>query len=120
LRKWRKTGEYWLGEGGRVTATLKLTRVGYGIVELRRGRFEILVDDQTVGSLDKYRETAEFPVEAGQHSLRARKGRYSSRVLSFDVTDGQTVSFRCHGAMLWPRAVASFVVPGLAISLMRE
>lgn len=36
------------------------------------------------------------------------------------LVDGQTVSFRCHGAMVWPRWLASFVKPDLAISLNRE
>jgi hypothetical protein len=36
------------------------------------------------------------------------------------VADGQVASFRCHGAMVWPRWVASFVKPDLAISLVRE
>jgi hypothetical protein len=58
--------------------------------------------------------------QPGRHTLRIRKGRYSSREYSFDATDGETVSFRCHGAMVWPRYVASLVKPDLAISLKRE
>jgi hypothetical protein len=95
-----------------------LTREGAGI-ELRRGRFEISIDDKTVGSLE-YRETVETPLDPGQHILRIRAGRYSSRDRPFDVTDGEVVNFRCHGAMIWPRYVASIVKPNLAISLKRE
>jgi hypothetical protein len=102
-----------------VAATLRLKREGFGI-ELRRGQFEILVDDRAAGSLNKNGESVELPVEPGRHSLQLRHRRYSSRALSFDVTDGETVTFRCHGAMVWPRYVASLFVPGLAISLMRE
>lgn len=99
-------------------ATLRLTREGIG-VELRRGRFDISIDGRSIGSLD-YRDTVETPVEPGHHTLRIQAGRYSSRDHSFDATDGETVSFRCHGAMVWPRWAASFVKPDLAISLTRE
>jgi hypothetical protein len=36
------------------------------------------------------------------------------------VADDEVVNFRGHGAMLWPRYVASIVKPDLAISLRRE
>jgi hypothetical protein len=98
-----------------VPGTVKLTREGLGM-ELRRGSFEISIDDNSVGSID-YGQTIELPVAPGRHALRIRRGRYSSRALSFDAADGQTVSFRCHGAMVWPRWLASFVKPDLAISL---
>ena len=98
--------------------TLKLTRRGFGM-ELRRGQFEISVDGRDIGSLN-YGDTVEEQVEPGHHTLGIRAGRYSSREHSFDVADGQVASFRCHGAMVWPRWVASFVKPDLAISLMRE
>jgi hypothetical protein len=101
-----------------VSATLRLTREGIGI-ELRRGRFEILLDGRSAGSLD-YGDTVESPVEPGHHTLRIRAGRYSSRQRSFDAADGEVISFRCHGAMVWPRWAASFIKPDLAISLMRE
>ena len=99
-------------------ATLRLTRKGVGI-ELRRGRFEISVDGREVGSID-YGDTVEAQVEPGHHTLRLRAGRYSSRDHSFDAADGEVVSFRCHGAMVWPRWAVSSVKPDLAISLVRE
>ena len=99
-------------------ATLTLTREGTGI-ELRRGRFEISVDGKSVGSLERH-ETVEIPVEPGGHTLRIRAGRYSSKDQSFDVADGEVVNFRLHGAMIWPRYVASIVMPDLAIALKRE
>jgi hypothetical protein len=101
-----------------VPATLRLTRKGFGI-ELRRGRFEILVDGSNIGSLN-YGDTVEMQVEPGHHTLRIWAGRYSSRDGSFDAADGGEVSFRCHGANLWPIWAASFVKPDLAISLTRE
>jgi hypothetical protein len=101
-----------------VPATLRLTREGFAI-ELRRGRFEILVDGRSLGPLN-YGETVEEPVDPGHHVLRIQAGRYSSRDHSFDAVDGEVVSFRCHGAMLWPQWAASLVKPDLAISLARK
>jgi hypothetical protein len=101
-----------------VPGTVKLTRVGAGI-ELRRGLFEISIDGTSVGSIE-YGKTIELPVESGRRTLQVRHGRYSSRAMSFDAADGRTVGFRCHGAMVWPRWLASFAKPDLAISLRRE
>jgi len=101
-----------------MSATLRLTREGAGI-ELRRGRFDISIDGETVGS-QEYGEAFETPIEPGSHILRIRAGRYSSRDCPFEVADGDVLNFRCHGAMIWPRYVASIVKPDLAISLKRE
>ena len=101
-----------------MSATLRLTREGAGI-ELRRGRFETVVDGKSVGSIERH-ETVEIPVEPGHHPLRMWAGRYSSQDHTFDVADGDGVNFRCHGAMIWPRYVASIVKPNLAISLKQE
>jgi hypothetical protein len=101
-----------------LSATLRVTREGVGI-ELRRGQFEISVDGTSAGVIT-YGETVETPVEQGRHTLRLRAGRYSSRKGSFEVADGGIVSFRCHGAMVWPRFLASLVKPDLAISLKRQ
>jgi hypothetical protein len=101
-----------------MTATLKLTRQPGGI-ELRRGRFEISVDGANIGSIE-HNDTIETPIVPGQHTLRIRAGRYSSRPVSFDAADGDVVNFRCHGAEVWPRYVVSLVKPDLAISLKRE
>ncbi|HWF74624.1 MAG TPA: hypothetical protein VG186_14835 [Solirubrobacteraceae bacterium] len=105
-------------ESQQMSATLTLTRQGAGI-ELRRGLFEIELDGKRVGSI-KYHDTVELPVEPGHHTLRIRSGRYSSGEHSFDAADGEGVTFRTHGAMVWPRYVASIVKPDLAISLRRE
>ena len=102
-----------------MSATLRVTReVGFGI-ELRRGRFEISVDGKGLGSLENH-ETVEAPLQPGHHTLQIRHGRYSSHDRSFDAADGEVVSFRCHGANLWPIYVASIVWPNLAIALKRE
>jgi hypothetical protein len=101
-----------------VPARLRVTHVTSG-VELRRGEFEIAVDGKSVGSV-KHGERVETPLEPGRHTLRIRKGRYSSRDCSFDAADGEIVSFRCSGAIFWPRYVASLVKPDLGILLKRD
>ena len=107
-----------------MSATLKLTRdINYFIIgrpfELRRGRFEISVDGKDIGSLDNH-ETFETSLEPGSHTLRIRKGRYSSQERSFESIEGEAVDFRCHGAALWPTYVASIAKPDMAISLKHE
>lgn len=96
-------------------AILRLTREGFGI-ELRRGTFNIVLDGKGAGSI-KYRETVEKIIEPGHHELHMQVGRYSSRDYSFNVADGDIVNLRCHGAMVWPRYVASIFKPDLAISI---
>ena len=107
-----------------MSATLRLTReVSYDLFgrlfELRRGRFEISLDGNDVGLLENH-ETLDTPLEPGHHTLRIRKGRYSSRDRSFDAAEGDVVNFNCHGAAIWPTYVASIVKPDVAISLRRE
>ena len=102
-----------------MSATLRVTREGSFGFELRGGAFDIVLDGKSAGSIE-WRDTVKIPVAPGQHALQIRSGRYSSLARSFDDSDGETVSFRCHGAMLWPRWAASFAVPGLAISLKRR
>jgi len=101
-----------------MSATLRLARQGAGI-ELRRGTFEVVVDGAPVGTIE-WQGTSEAPVEPGRHVLRVRKGRYSSGDHAFEAKDGEVVTFRCHGAMLWPRFVVSLVKPDLAISVRPE
>jgi hypothetical protein len=101
-----------------VAPTLRLTREGTGI-ELRRGTFDVLVDGQSVRSINHH-ETIEVPLEPGRHTLQIRAGRYSSRSRTLDATDDAVVNYRCHGPMMWPRYVASILKPNLAISLRRE
>jgi hypothetical protein len=102
-----------------VTATLRLERHANGmVIELRRGQFEIELDGKAIGTI-AYSETVEAEIDPGHHVLKIRSGRYSSRDL-FDVTDGDVAAFRCHGAMVWPRWLVSFVKPDWAIALMRQ
>jgi hypothetical protein len=102
-----------------VPATLRVTHeLDFGI-ELRRGQFDVVLDGSTVGSVERH-DTLDTPLEPGPHTIRMRKGRYSSREQSFDAADGQAVNFQCHGCRIWPLWLASFVVPTLAIALKRE
>jgi hypothetical protein len=101
-----------------LSATLKLVREGVGM-ELRRGTFDVLVDGNSVGSIERH-DAVEVPINPGRHTIRVRAGRYSSPDRSFEASDGETITFRLHGAMMWPRYVASIVKPDLAIALRRE
>jgi hypothetical protein len=99
-----------------MAATLKVSRgTGFGI-ELRRGSFDVQVDGKTVGSLDHGHST-EVRVEPGRHTLRMRRGRYCSPERTFEAVDGQSVSYRCHGAKTWPMWLVSLVKPSAAIAL---
>jgi hypothetical protein len=101
-----------------MSTTLKLSREGVGI-ELRRGTFDVEIDGARVGSIE-WHETKEFAIEPGHHTVQLRAGRYQSRAKAFDARDESVVSFRCHGAMMWPRWLVSALKPSLAISLARE
>lgn len=102
-----------------MAATLRLIREQNLPIELRRGRFDVSVDGKPIGSLDNH-QTFEGQIEAGRHALQLHKGRYRSKEVMFDVPDGDTVSFRCHGARIWPTWLLSFAVPRLAISISYE
>ncbi len=101
-----------------MTATLKMTHKSIG-VEVRRGTYDVVVDGQSAGSLEM-NDTIAIPVEPGRHSVQVRSGRKSSRTQNFEVTEGQTVAFRCTGKSFLPIFIASFVVPSLALQLRRE
>jgi hypothetical protein len=101
-----------------VSATLRLIREGVG-TELRRGTFDVLVDGKSVGSIERH-DAVEVPVDPGRHTIRVRAGSYSSPDRCFEASEGETITFRLHGAMMWPRYVASIVKRDLAIALRRE
>lgn len=101
-----------------MSATLKLTHKSIG-VEVRRGTYDVEVDGKRVGSVDM-NDTMETPVEPGRHTLRIRNGRNSSRTRTFDAADGDVIAFRCTGKSFLPIFLASFVVPSLALTLVRE
>jgi hypothetical protein len=101
-----------------MAATLKLRHKAIG-VEVRRGTYDVMVDGERVGSLEM-NDTIEIPVEPGHHTLQVRNGRNSSRTRTFDAADGELVAFRCTGKRFLPLFLASFVIPSLALVLIRE
>jgi hypothetical protein len=102
-----------------MSATLKVTHKTIG-VEVRRGAYEVVVDGERVGSVALH-DTFETSVRAGRHTLQVRSGRNSSRIQTFDAAEDSEVTFRCGGKRgPLPVFLASFVVPGLALSLRRE
>lgn len=102
-----------------MTATLKISR-DTTLPELRRGKFDILVDGRNTGSIEHGDDPVSEPVQPGHHTLQIRSGRLASREHSFDAADGQVISFNCHGANLWFVWLASFVVPSLGIWVKAE
>jgi hypothetical protein len=101
-----------------MAATLKLTHKAIGI-EVRRGTYDVVLDGERVASLEM-NKTLEMPVDPGRHTLQVRNGRNSSRIKIFDAADGEIASFRCTGKSILPIFLVSFVVPSLALSLVRE
>lgn len=97
---------------------LKLSHKAIG-VEVRRGTYTAVVDDEVAGSVDM-NETIEVPLAAGRHTLKVRNGRNSSGTKAFDAKDGEIVAFRCTGKSIVPRFLLSFIVPNWAISVIRE
>lgn len=101
-----------------MSATLKLTHKSIG-AEVRRDPYDVLVDGKRVGSVEM-NDTIEVPIEPGRHTLQLREGRNSSRAETFDAAEGEVVAFRCTGKRFLPLFLASFVVPSLALKLVRE
>jgi hypothetical protein len=99
-----------------MSATLTLERAATGAIELRRSPFEIVLDGQPAGSIDR-KQTVQLPVESGAHTLQVKTGRYSSPARTFDAADGANIHFSCNGAILWPQYVASLFVPTIGLRL---
>jgi len=102
-----------------MSSTVILERETTGPLELRRSRFEVVLDGDPAGSIDR-NQTVELSVEPGPHTLQVRTGRYSSHTQSFEAAGDADVRFLCNGAILWPRYVASLVVPTIGLRLIRE
>jgi hypothetical protein len=99
-------------------ATLKITHKAIG-AEVRRDAYDVEVDCERVGSVEM-NDTFQLPVEPGRHSLRVRSDRKSSGTATFDATEGEVIAFRCTGKRFLPIFLASFIVPSLALKLVRE
>jgi len=101
-----------------MSATLEVTHKAIG-AEVRRGVYDVVLDGEPVGSVEM-NEKFETPVGPGRHTLQVRNGRNSSRTKTFDAADGETVAFRATGKSILPIFLLSFVVPRLALSLVRQ
>jgi hypothetical protein len=101
-----------------MSATLKLTHKAIG-AEVRRGAYDVVVDGERVGSVEM-NDTIEIPVEPGRHTLQVRNGRRSSSTETFNAAEGEIVAFRCTGKRFLPIFLASFIVPRLALKLVRD
>jgi hypothetical protein len=105
-------------EISRMSATLKVTHKAIG-AEVRRGPYDVVVDGERVGSVEM-NHTIEIPIEPGGHTLQVRNGRNSSSTQTFDAAQEEIVAFRCTGKRFLPIFLASFVVPRLALKLVRD
>jgi Penicillin-Binding Protein C-terminus Family len=101
-----------------MSATLKLTHKAIG-AEVRRGAYDVVLDGKRVGSVEM-NHTVEIPLEPGRHTLQVRDGRNSSSTETFDAAEAEIVAYRCTGKRLLPIFLASFVVPRLALKLVRD
>ena len=101
-----------------MSATLKLIHKAIG-AEVRRGAYDVMVDGERVGSVEM-NDTIEIPIEPGCHTLQVQDGRKSSSTETFDASEGAVVAFRCTGKRFLPIFLASFIVPRLALKLVRD
>jgi hypothetical protein len=85
---------------------------------VRRSAYDVVVDGEKVGSV-AMNDSIELPAEPGRHTLQVRDGRKSSSAETFDAVEGETVAFRCTGKRFLPIFLASFLVPRLALKLVR-
>jgi hypothetical protein len=99
-------------------ATLKLTHKAVG-AEVRRAPYDVVLDGERAGSVEM-NATIEIPVEPGRHTVQVRSGRNSSGTQTFDAADSEIVAFRCTGKRFLPIFIASFIVPTLALKLVRD
>jgi hypothetical protein len=99
-------------------ATLKVTHKAVG-AEVRCGAYDVVVDGARAGSVEM-NHTIEIPVKPGRHTLQVRNGRNSSSTQTFDAAEKEIVAFRCTGKRFLPIFLASFVVPRLALKLVRD
>jgi hypothetical protein len=96
--------------------TLSITRRWGGVVYT--GPYPVSVDGKPVGQI-RSQETMELPVESGRHTVKLGSGRHISPTRTFEIADGEMVSFWCRGTMMWPRYLAALIKPDLWIILRR-
>jgi hypothetical protein len=95
------------------SGTLSITRRWGGMVYT--GPYPVFVDDKQVGSV-RSQETVDLPIETGRHTVRVGSGRHVSPTRSFEIAEGEMVSFWCRGAMLWPLYLVALFKPDLWIT----
>ena len=111
-------GWNWRAGDWALSATLKVSHKAIG-AEVRRNAYDIVLDGRPAGSVEM-NATFETPLEAGTHTIQIREGRKSSRAKTFEIADGEVVSYRATGKRFVLLFLASFVIPGLALVLVRE
>jgi hypothetical protein len=77
-------------------------------------------DDEDEQDEVEMNHTIEIPVEPGRHTLQVRNGRNSSSTQTFDAAEEEIVAFQRTGKRFLPIFLASFVVPRLALKLVRD
>ena len=100
-----------------MSTTLEVTHKALG-TEVRRSPYEVVVDGRQVGAV-AMNATFECPIEPGHHTVQVRSGRMTSAVVGIDAAEGAVVAFRCTGKRFLPIFLLSFVVPSLALHLVR-
>ena len=91
-----------------MTATLHLVREKSTVMELRRGTFHVLLDENDVGSIDMH-GTIDVPIEQGRHTLQLKDGRSTSSRRSFEAADGAIINWLSPEDV---KTVAPIVGPG--------
>ncbi len=90
-----------------------------GLLTFKSEMWNIALDGKVVGTLG-WLETVEVSLAPGRHTLRIGQGRHICRPQTFDVRDGEVVSFRCHGPIFPPQFLAAAIIPSLWITLKRS
>jgi hypothetical protein len=87
-----------------VAATLHLVREKGIVIELRRSKFHVLLDNTDVGTIDMH-DTIEAPIKPGRHTLQIKAGRYTSGRHPFDAWRSRRSWRR------WPRPGTGWATP---------
>ncbi|MCV2394730.1 hypothetical protein OEB99_10465 [Actinotalea sp. M2MS4P-6] len=101
-----------------MVATLTVSHRAVG-AEVRRGPYEIELDGRPAGTVE-LNQTFETNLDPGRHTLQVRNGRNSSATKTFEIGNDEVAAFRCTGKRFLPLFLASFVIPGLALVLVRD
>jgi hypothetical protein len=94
-----------------MSATLKLSRRGWGSSHSRHARpWRVEIDGMTAGTIPN-EATVELRIEPGRHVLRVRSMRFlCSPAKPFEADEGQVVAFSCHPRSLSPIIITRWIV----------